>query len=131
MPTSYCTYLQKLTSSTDEKACCYLCKKPEHSFSTTTVLPPLLFKPFTSFSLFFWEIKVHVFVLDAYVWFTNDFQACRWFSLNLTAVEIFKYISTHKFHGKTWPMDSKNNSNNPPLFFAREGFNMSFMTYCL
>lgn len=33
---------------------------------------------FTSFILFFWEIKGHVFVLDAYVWFTNDFEAWRW-----------------------------------------------------
>lgn len=32
---------------------------------------------FTSFILFFWEIKGHVFVLDAYVWFTNDFEAWR------------------------------------------------------
>lgn len=55
----------------------YVQKKREfkqyYNGATATVI-----HSFTSFSLFFWEIKGHVLVLDAYVWFTNDFQACRW-----------------------------------------------------
>lgn len=51
----------------------------------------IVIHPFTSFSLAFWEVKAHVFVLGAHVWVTNAFQACR-FSLNSTTAEVFKYI---------------------------------------
>lgn len=61
-------------------------KKTKEFMQYYNIAAATVIDSFTSYSLVFWEIKAHVFLLDAYEWFTNYFQDCR---LNL-----FKFDSS-------------------------------------